>query len=453
MNIKLNAQQIIFISFVSVIFCGSFLLNFGFSQNEKTDYVDSLFTATSATCVTGLTSVDISTNYNFFGQLIILILIQVGGLGFMTFSIFFTMIVRKKLSIKDKLILQESFIQYPVENFRQVLKNVVQSVFIIEFIGMLILFFRFKLHYHYKNALWLSIFHSVSAFCNAGLSLFTTNLINYNNDGWIVLTIGSLIVIGGIGFLVIYEFKNIMLSKKIYKNKINFSFHTKSVILVTFILIFVGTLLLFIFENSNPYLISKKWSEKFYIALFQAITPRTAGFNTIDLNYFTLPSIILIMILMFIGGSPGSTAGGIKTTTAFVLFNYLRCTLQGLPKIFVFKRTISFSVITQSVLILILAFLIVIAGIIMISISENSNIPLIKKLNSPFLSIIFEVISAFGTVGLSLGITPLLNSFSKIILILLMLIGRLGTLLAVLSIIEKETKINFEYPEDRILIG
>lgn len=450
MNLK--PHQIILISFVSVIFIGSLLLYLPFCNTSKLSYIDAVFTATSATCVTGLIVKDTPNQFTFLGEFVILVLIQLGGLGLMTFSIFFSLMLRKKLSIKDRLVLKESLTQYPVENFSQILRNIIMMVLCFEIIGALFLFLRFKFHYNFDNSLWIAVFHSVSAFCNAGFSLFSNSLNNFYNDGWIIIPVMLLIIIGGIGFIVIYEIKNLILKRKFYRNKPNLSFHSKAVLYTTFILILTGFILLFVFEY-NSILKNKSFIDKAAITLFQAVTPRTAGFNTIDINTLTVPSIVIIILLMFVGGSSGSTAGGIKTTTIFVIFNYLRCTLKGHYQTFVFKKNIPRSITKKAVTILILSSSIVIAGIVMLTITEDINISLMKNIKSTFLEIVFEAVSAFGTVGLSLGITPMLARWSKVIIILLMFIGRLGPLLIVLSIFEKEEELKYEFPDENILIG
>ena len=450
---NLKPQHLIILSFLFVIFIGSLLLKLPFATtNKNISYINALFTATSATIVTGLNVLDTGNDFTFFGQLIILILIQIGGLGFMTILIFLSLLLNQKFTIKQKLIIQESITQYQQKNLKQLLKEIIFIVLFFEIIGALILYFRFRNFYHLKNALWQAIFHSISAFCNAGFSLFASSLINFSSDFYVIITIALLIVFGGLGFIVLYEIKDIIfLKKKIRKNISLFSFHSKIILVTTFALIFSSAILIYFFENNNSFLNFPE-NKKILISLFHSITPRTAGFNAIDMQHLSLPTLFITMILMFIGGSPCSTAGGIKTSSFFILINYFIILLKGQNKIMIFKRTISDELIKRTLAVFFISLLVIIIAILFLFIID-AQYEHIKYNQNNFLNLLFEAISAFGTVGLSLGITSKLVVFEKIIIICLMLIGRIGPLMIALSIFTAKENLKYEYAEEKILIG
>ncbi len=421
-------------------------------KGKSLSIIDRLFTATSALCVTGLTVVDTGSKFTHFGQLTILSLIQIGGLGLMTFSTIFTLIIRKKISVKEILLIKEGLNKYGISDTGKVIKYLISFTLIAELVGAIILYYRWQGFIPTPGKrFYFSIFHSISAFCNAGFSLFSDNLIKFQNDYITVFTISLLIILGGIGFFANYEIKNFILSrlpllKKIIKAKmpsIHMSLHTKMVLITTLLLIIVGMVLIEIFDYNT---ISSQGTIKtnFMIPYFQSVTARTAGFNTINIGALSNSTLVIIIVLMFIGGSPGSTAGGIKTTTISTLFFTLKSLLKGKNRVEAFSKTIPQIIIMRAIVILIIALsLILTAFIIMLAVEHN---------RIPPLSLLFEIISAFGTVGLSTGITSSLSPISKLLLIILMFTGRIGPLTIAISITEKEGQL-IKYPEENLSVG
>jgi len=421
-----------------------------YSDSSRMSLIDRVFTATSATCVTGLTVIDVGTKFNFAGQVILLVLIQFGGLGLMTFSTLFILILGRKILFREKLLLQEGLNRYDISNITSLLKYLVGFTFIMEAIGAFVLYSRFgNLSHRTFNA----IFHSISAFCNAGFSLFSNSLINYYKDPVVIITISFLIVFGGLGFFVNYEIRNFLLNKinriqKFFKIKLKFvpnnlSLHSKIVLTTTIILIIVGMILLFIFEY-NGILKNKNIGESVSITYFQSVTARTAGFNTVNIYSLSNSSLLILILLMFIGGSPGSTAGGIKTTTFATLYFVITSILKGNKNVVAFYRTINDTIVRRALSIFMLSITAVFIGFLLILTIEGRNFS--------FIEILFEVVSAFGTVGLSTGITPFLSSFSKGVIIILMLIGRVGPLTLAVSILEKGGN-DIRYPEESLSVG
>ncbi len=451
----LTPSRILVLSFIILIIIGTvfFSLNLSYNGNDKLGFIDRVFTATSATCVTGLTVIDIKTTFSFAGQLVLLILIQFGGLGLMTFSTLFILILGRKILFREKLLLQEGLNRYDIGNITSLLKYLISFTFITETIGAGILYLRLNTILDKGDRIFVSIFHSISAFCNAGFSLFHNSLIKYYNDPVVIVTVTSLIILGGLGFFVNYEIRNYLLNKlqkisRFFKFKLKFtpnnlSLHTKIVLSSTIILIIVGAVLLGIFEY-NGVLKGKSLGDKVAITYFQSVTARTAGFNTVNIYSLTNSSLLILIVLMFIGGSPGSTAGGIKTTTFATLYYVMSSILRGNRSVVAFYRTINDNIVRRALSIFILSITAIFIGFLLILTVEGKNFS--------FIEILFEVVSAFGTVGLSTGITPFLTSFSKGIIIILMLIGRVGPLTLAISILEKESS-DIKYPEENLSVG
>ncbi len=449
-----TSRRILVLSFLFLIISGTLLFSLSSIYNgEKISLIDRIFTATSATCVTGLTVIDVGTKFNFWGQLILLTLIQFGGLGLMTFSTLFILIIGKKILFREKLLLQEGLNRYDISNITSLLKYLTIFTFTMESIGAVILYSRWSFIKDNYFRIFTSIFHSISAFCNAGFSLYNSSLIKFYNDPVIILTITFLIIFGGLGFFVNFELRNIFLHKlnkiqKLFKFKLryhplNLSLHSKVVITTSLILILSGMFLLFIFEY-NGVLKGKTFTDSLSITYFQSVTSRTAGFNTINIYKLSNSSLLILIVLMFIGGSPGSTAGGIKTTTFATLYFVLRSILHGHKNVVAYYRTINDSIVRRALSIFLLSLNIIFISFLIILAIEGRNFS--------FIEILFEVVSAFGTVGLSTGITPFLSTWSKIVIIILMFIGRVGPLTIAVSIFEKETG-DIRYPEENISVG
>ncbi|HAF07374.1 MAG: TrkH family potassium uptake protein [bacterium] len=444
---KVNPSLVIIFGYIVFILSGALLLSLPISLNDQKssiNFVDAIFTSTSAVCVTGLIVKDTATFFSPFGKLIILVLIQMGGLGYIMISTFFTLAITKRVDSNIRFQTLQEFQKFSSNQIRSYLTKVLLFVFSVELLGSVIFFFRFsKVYPDLTKVLFYSIFHSVSSFCNAGFSTFSTNLYDYRNDPFIVMTVSSLIVIGGLGFIAIRD---------IYKNRFYYKrlkTHTKIVLIMTALLITIPFFLFFIFE-SNSSLREFDIFGKMVNTLFQVITPRTAGFNTINFALLKSPSIFLLMILMFIGASPGGTGGGIKTTTFYLVVSYMVNNLKGRRNLNIFRRRVDEEITMKSYFIFTITILIFILAILFLLFTENQE---------PF-KIFFEVVSAYGTVGLSLGgelpNVSLVANFTpvgKIIIIFVMLVGRVGVLTAVNIFLTKDKKDSFQYPKANVLVG
>ncbi|MBE6948796.1 MAG: Trk family potassium uptake protein [Ruminococcaceae bacterium] len=439
---KLTYTQKIAFSFLVTIFIGAFLLCLPISSKEGqwTPFLDGLFTATSATCVTGLAVVDTFAYWSRFGQVVILCLIQIGGLGFMTLMIAFTMLIRKQVSLHDQLLLRQSTGNNDGGGIPKLLKKVLLGTLLFEGVGVVLLMIRFCGILDFGEGLYYAVFHSVSAFCNAGFDILSglgsSSLSMFVDDPLVNFTIMFLIVVGGLGFLVWEDILNCRFRFK------KFALHTKVVLVTTAILILSGWAVFYFIERGNAFGALSE-GEKVMAALFQSVTTRTAGFATVDQAAFSEPSSIVTVILMLIGGSPGSTAGGLKTTTFAVLVVGTFCCARNEEQTVMFKRSIEPNVVREASAIVSIYFAAAIAGAIAISIIEPVS----------FIRALYETGSAIGTVGLSMGLTPSLGSAARMILILLMYAGRIGGLSFVLALAEKRKRVPLDRPMGKILIG
>jgi len=405
-------------------------------------FIDALFTSTSAVCVTGLIVQDTSAYFTPAGQVTILVLLQLGGLGIMTFSTLVLLMAGKKISIKDRIIIQEGFHHSSSRNVKSLILNIVLFTFTVELSGAVLLFIRWKNKYSGLKAAFISIFHSVSAFCNAGFSLFSNSLESFRFDHWINAVIILLIVLGGLGFLVHLEGKEILQGLRARK-RIRMTLHTKMVLVVTGVLIFLSWALFLVMEW-NRALQGYTFDEKLMTSLFQIITPRTAGFNTLNLSSLSHATIFLFLGMMFIGASPGSTGGGIKTSTVGVIGAFMKSKISARESINVFKRTLPLDLVTKAFTVLSLS-----VSIIFIS----SLILFLVQPETTMINVFFEVFSAFGTVGLSLGLTPGLGTAGKIVIILTMYVGRIGPLTLLLAFSRRSSYGRYEYVEESVMIG
>jgi len=428
---------------MGIIFLGGLLLSLPLSSKSgtATPFVDSLFTSASAFCVTGLIVYDTFTHWSLFGQSIILLLIQIGGLGFMTVITLFSLFLRRKIGLKERRLLMESANTLKIGGIVLLVKKIIIGTIIFESVGALILTLSFYPEMGLREGLFYGIFHSVSAFCNAGFDLMGkygqfSSLTNYSSNIVVNITIMTLIISGGIGFVV---WDDIVKTRVCFRK---FQLHTKIVLITTAALILISALLLFVIE-SNHGMINMSIKEKILASLFQSITPRTAGFNTINLNEFSEGGILLTIILMIIGGSPGSTAGGIKTTTFITLLIAAWASAGQCTDILIFKRRLETDTLKKASAITTIYMTIALISIIVISTIQEF----------PLKEIMFEVFSALGTVGLSLGITPSLNVLSKIIITLLMYGGKVGVLSIAAVIAEKKESALLSRPFEKIIIG
>ncbi|AHF08746.1 TrkH family potassium uptake protein [Dehalobacter restrictus] len=436
---KLSPPQILAIGFISVILVGTLLLSLSIATvNEKgLSLIDALFTATSAVCVTGLVVVDTGSVFSVFGQILILLLIQIGGLGFMTFATFFAILLGKKINLQDRIILQEAYNQSSVEGIVRLAKYIFTASFLIEGIGVIILTLRWSFDLNFGKALYYAVFHTVSAFNNAGFDLFGNSLVRFQNDIVTNLTVMVLIVLGGIGFSVISDVYS-QRGRKI-------SLHSWVVIRTTGLLIAIGAILFFLLEFNNPDTLGNLgYQGKILSSLFQSVTSRTAGFNTIDISALQDTTILLMIVFMFIGASPGSTGGGIKTTTFVAIMLSIFSIFRNKSQVTVHGRSIPGEVVQKAVAIMTMAIMWIILVTGLLSITEKADL----------IALLFETVSAFGTVGLSMGITSNLTLFGKILIILTMFIGRVGLLTIAFSIGKGNNPGNqAKYPESKIMIG
>lgn len=443
-RIMANPVRILAFSFAAVILLGAMVLTMPLASREGlvTPFIDALFTATSAVCVTGLVTVDTGTYWSLFGTTTILSLIQIGGLGFMSFATLTAVFMGRRLGLKERLVMQEAYNALDLKGIIRMVKYVVAFTFGVELVGALILMTQFIPSYGLGRGIYVSFFQSISAFCNAGFDLFGnySSLTGLNDNKVILIVTMTLIAVAGLGFSVWLE----IFSKRSLKQ---LSLHARLVISITVILIFGGALLLFLFEFNNPATLGgMSFANKLTNALFSSITPRTAGFNSIDLSGMTMASRLLTIILMFIGGSPGSTAGGIKTTAAGVLILTVITVLKGRQDPEAFGRRITKDSIYKAFAVVVLGMTIVLVTTIWMSFTEASALTSLEAL-------IFEATSAFATVGLTEGITPGITSSSKAALILAMYFGRVGPITVLLALSRRQPPMQIKYPEGRILIG
>ncbi|MGV8982057.1 TrkH family potassium uptake protein [Clostridium sp.] len=442
---KYTPVQILALGFAIVILIGALLLSLPIaSQSGKvTPFIDCIFTSTSAVCVTGLVTLDTGTYWTYFGKTVIMLLIETGGLGFMSVATLIFFFLGRRITLKERLVMQEAMNVNSLQGLVKMAKYILMFTFFVEGIGAVLLSTQFIPEFGIGKGIYYSVFHSVSSFCNAGFDLMGnfSSLTGYANNSVVILTISALIVIGGLGFYVWVDIYNSNGKKRL-------SLHSKVVIYSTIVLITLGAILMFIFEMNNPHTM-KDMSVKGKIlsSIFASITPRTAGFNSILTGGMTTAGKFLTIILMFIGGSPGSTAGGIKTATAVVIFMTVVSVVKGREDTEIFQKRINKEVVYKSFVITVLGLLIVVAVTMVLSIAEPPNIR--------FEYFLYEATSAFATVGLTLGLTTKLTVVGKIIITITMYAGRVGPLTIILALAKNKRGKSgtIKYPEGKILIG
>lgn len=442
MRRRFTPVQILAIGFAIVIFVGAILLSLPISSQsrQRTPFLDCLFTSTSAVCVTGLIVVDTGTHWTYFGKTVIMLLIEIGGLGFMSFATLLALLLGKKITLKERLVMQEALNTFNIQGLVKLAKYILLFTLSIQGGGALLLSTQFIPRYGLVKGLYYSIFHSISAFCNAGFDLFGnfSSLTTVYNNPVIVLVIAFLIIIGGLGFYVWYEIYH-------YKGHRKLSTHSKLVLWATFLLLAIGTILMFIFESRNPGTMANMTSgNKILSSFFAAVTPRTAGFNSISTSDMTMAGKFLTIILMFIGGASGSTAGGIKVTTAGVLIMTVVCVVRGKQDTEINKKRISKEIVYRALAITIISLTLVITVTMILSITE---------VKFPFEYYLYEATSAFATVGITLGLTTKLSTIGKIVILLTMYVGRVGPLTLAIAFARKLKNSSIKYPEEKILVG
>ncbi|EQE14854.1 potassium uptake, TrkH family protein [Clostridioides difficile 6042] len=444
----MRPTQIMVSGFAAIIVIGALLLTLPIASQsgESIGLLNALFTATSAGCVTGLVMVDTATYWSLFGQIVIITLIQIGGLGFMTVATMFSLMARKKIQLRERLLIQESLNQADLSGLVRLTRFVLIITITIEGIGALVLSTVFIPQFGLSKGIWYSVFHAISAFCNAGFDLMGsvsgpfTSLNSYVNNFTVSMTVCALIVLGGLGFPVVLD-----IVRKRRFSKLNV--HSKVVLFSTATLIFVGALFIFLIEfNQKATMADLPLKGKVLSAIFQSVTARTAGFNTLDLATLRESSVFVMIILMFIGASPASTGGGIKTTTLAVLIITVRSFLSGKSDIEAFERRLAPSTIKKSLGIFVISISAVIFGTLIISITQP-NFTLVQSA--------FEVTSALATVGSSLAGTPNLNALGKIIIIIFMFMGRVGSLTLFMAILSggRRKSQPIRYAEGKIMVG
>jgi trk system potassium uptake protein TrkH len=444
----MTVSRTICIGFIAVILAGALLLMLPWAtaSGQWNNPITALFTATSAVCVTGHIVVDTATYFSGFGQLVIMLLIQIGGLGYMTATTFLLLLLGRKFGLRDRLAIQQSMDRAELQGVIQLVRSIIATILVFEMTGMFLLMIRFVPDLGFFKGLWLALFHSVSAWNNAGFSLFSDNLIGYQSSIVVNVAITLLIIFGGIGYEVILE-AYLWIRDRIKRNphrrllSLNFRVATTT----TLFLLSAGTLALLLTEWGNSKTLANvDFTTKVLGAWFQSVTSRTAGFNTIDIGAMTPTGLFFIIALMFIGGSPGGTAGGVKTTTIRVISSCTKSILQGKEEVLLYKRKVPMNLTLKGIGVVFGSIMTVILGTILITISD-------PKVD--FIRILFEVVSAFGTVGLSTGITADLSDFAKLTLVGIMYIGRVGVLLLMSAILGDPKPTKVHYPEESLLVG
>ena len=431
-----------------MITVGTFLLMLPISTSAGTwnDPLVALFTATSAVCVTGHIIVDTGTYFSFWGELFILMLIQIGGLGYMTTTTFLILLVGYRFELRHKIAIQQDLNRTGIQDSALVIRSIIATVMIFEITGIFLLLPVFVQDYELDYALWLSIFHSISAWNNAGFSLFNDSFIRYQSSALLIWVISFLIIFGGIGYQVIFEMY-LWLRTRLRKEpkRIVFPLNFKVVTSTTLILLIVGTIAFFLTELNNPETLGYlDFGNKLLAAWFQSVVPRTAGFNSLDYSKMTTAALFITIALMFIGGSPGGTAGGMKTTTLRVLTSCTRSILQGKEEVHLYERQVATNLILKAVGVLVGSVVTVIISTMLITLTDP---------DVEFIRILFEVVSAFATVGLSTGITAGLSAAAKLVLIATMYIGRVGVLLLMTALLGDPRPSRVHYPEENLIVG
>ena len=448
-KLRFTTTQIILLSFLSVILVGSLLLTLPISSanGKSVNYLDALFTATTSTCVTGLVTVPTYSTWSVFGQIVILILIQIGGLGVVAFMALFLILVNRKLKLKDNQLIQDAFNLNTMDGLKKFIKHVFIGTFIIEGIGALLYMIVFIPDYGVKG-IWMSIFNSISAFCNAGMDIIgDTSLCKYALNPMINLVTSLLIVLGGLGFIVWWDVLRVIKEFKTKKFKCfrSLTLHSKIVLSSTVVLIFGGALLIFMFEYKNLGTIGGlNLFDQIQVCLFQSITTRTAGFASIPQEDLTNASALICLVLMFIGGSPVGTAGGIKTITIVSLVAVAIASIRNKKEVALFNRNLSSEIIRKAVAVTWMSFMIMFISTILLSLTTDRSL----------IDILYETVSATATVGLSRNLTPSLNLLGKLIIIVTMYFGRIGPISLAIAFKSKKEESNLiKNPTEDVSIG
>ena len=450
-RIATHPAQAVLFSFVAVIIVGTLLIMLPYSTVDKKGLglVNALFTATSAVCVTGLIVVDTATRFSILGKSVILLLIQIGGLGIMVLSYFMMSLFKRKLTLERTLIASYMLDESDLTSLHGDLRSIISSTLIIEFIGFLLLIVAFaRIFSFHRTAVYVSLFHAVSAFCNAGFSLFSDNLEAFNGNMLVNFIIAILIILGGFGFSVlqnIYKvigdrFQRLLGNRE--KRRLSFTLNSKVVLLVSGLLIVSGMLMIYAFEHNNS-ILALPLQTQYMAAFFQSVTLRTAGFNTINFTSLHRFTYLLMILFMFVGGASGSTAGGVKVNTIAVIGGYVNGIITNREEVTLFNHSIAGDLINRAFFILLLYAMLIFTGTLILTMTEQFE----------SMQILFEVVSAIGTVGLSTGITSSLTATGKLIIILLMFIGRVGPLTIFIALSQRKKRYPVTHPTGHIAIG
>ncbi len=440
------------LSFALLIIIGTILLMLPAAANgPRLAPVDALFTATSATCVTGLVVVDTGSRLSLFGQWVVLVLIQCGGLGIMTFSTVLIMLMTGRFSFIQRSVIQDTFTHRPDTRLPSLVLHVVIFTLVLEAAAAALLFLRFSGMYNPSRALYFAVFHAISAFCNAGFGLYSQSLMDFSGDPLVSLTVALLIICGGIGFLVMLELKRVLFRSRKAGRARRLSVHSKLVLTLTALLLTVGTLGFLLYEWNNS-MAGLSLPAKVMAAFFQSVTARTAGFNTLNFGKMANVTLLFTILLMFIGAASGSTGGGIKVNTLGVLFALSRSRLRGEETTSIFRRTLTAETVGRAISVLVVAVIVIYAATMALTVSELGT-TIHAESRGLFLELLFEVVSAFGTVGLSVGVTSKLSTLGKLILVVVMFVGRLGPLSIAVALSGREPRSTIQYAEENVMIG
>ncbi|MDO3410081.1 TrkH family potassium uptake protein [Saccharibacillus sp. CPCC 101409] len=443
--LRLNPPQVLAAGFLVMILVGSGLLSLpaASASGHSMSYPDALFMSASATCVTGLSVLNPGVDLTVFGQLVLIGLVQLGGLGFMTVATLIALVFRRRITFRERLILQETLSQSSTEGIVRLIRKVLLYALVIETAGALMLFVRFAFEMPVGQAAYFGAYHSISIFNNAGFDLFgaiegqASSLIHYVDDPFVNLIAMPLILLGGIGFIVIADLLD-------FPRKRQLSLHSKVVLSMTVLLVVVGAIVIFIFEFSNPATLKPlDFSGKFFASVFQSVTSRSAGMMTLDVGAMRQATQFFIVIMMFIGAAPGSAGGGIKVTTFAILIGAVVSMIRGRQDIVFFRYRIGQDRVYKAITFSLLSFLLIVVAAMILSVTEHYS----------FLGILFETTSAYATAGISMGLTSELTPFGQILITALMFVGRLGPITLAFTLTPKMDNEPFRYPEGKITIG
>lgn len=445
------AQHMV-LAFAALIVIGAIALELPWStpDSQPVSLIDALFTSTSAVCVTGLVVRDTGSGFSHLGQAIILILIQLGGLGILAFGNFLIFSQQRAVGIGSRMLLEESYGVLPGISPRALVGKIIFYTLGFELVGAAILSLRFMADFSAGQAIWQGLFHAVSAYCNAGFGLFKDSMMSYQDDFWVNAVVISLIILGGLGFIVFADLSNWRRNWALGK-RVPLRLHTRVVLLTTAVLLVGGWLAFMLLEWNAPAMDGPWWTT-IHKSLFLSATARTAGFNSVDTAQLTNPSLLILLLLMMVGGSPGSTAGGFKTTTAATLFAMLSSRMRNRPRVELLGRSLSGEQVAKAVTTAVGFFLLVLTGMVLVELFQVRLVAH-SAASGKGLDYLFEVVSALCTVGLSTGVTPTLSTGGKLVTIALMYLGRLGPLLVAASLVGWQRRLSYHLPQEDLNIG